>query len=143
MELKPESDLSAQIEKYLSHMMSFVGNDGYGRSKKSVNAYRNRLGFYLRFCTERRIADVRLGDYDHLMEYVGWLSKQTKRNQTAISDRYVFNIFATLGTFALSLDVTLPVKKTIHATAASPTAPTLPVWVIRIGVSTSPLSSTQ
>jgi hypothetical protein len=143
MELKPESDLSAQIEKYLSHMMSFVGNDGYGRSKKSVNAYRNRLGFYLRFCTERRIADVRLGDYDHLMEYVGWLSKQTKRNQTAISDRYVFNIFATLGTFALSLDVTLPVKKTIHATAASPTTPTLPVLVIRIGVSTSPLSSTQ
>jgi hypothetical protein len=41
-------------------MMSFVGNDGYGRTKKSVNAYRNRLGFYLRFCTEKRITDLRL-----------------------------------------------------------------------------------
>ena len=30
-------------------MMSFVGNDGYGGNKKSVNAYRNRLSFYLRF----------------------------------------------------------------------------------------------
>jgi integrase len=92
-------------------MMSFVGNDGYGRTKKSVNAYRNRLGFYLRFCSENRITDLRLGDYDHLLEFVGWLRKQTKRNGKGISDRYVFNIFATLGTFALSLDITVPAKK--------------------------------
>jgi hypothetical protein len=39
-EPKPESNLAAGIEKYLSQMMSFVGNDGYGRTKKSVNAYR-------------------------------------------------------------------------------------------------------
>ena len=56
-------------------MMSFVGNDGYGRSKKSVNAYRNRLSFYLRFCAEKRITDLRLGDYDHLMDFVGWLRR--------------------------------------------------------------------
>jgi len=110
-EPKPESNLNAGVEKYLSQMMSFVGNDGYGRAKKSVNAYRNRLSFYLRFCTEKRVTDLRLGDYDHLMEYVGWLRKQTKRNGKAISDRYVFNIFATLGTFALSLDITVPAKK--------------------------------
>jgi integrase len=65
----------------------------------------------LRFCAEKRIRDLRLGDYDHLMEYVGWLRKQTKRNGKGISDRYVFNIFATLGTFALSLDITVPAKK--------------------------------
>jgi integrase len=110
-EPKSESNLAAGIEKYLSQMMSFVGNDSYGRTKKSVNAYRNRLSFYLRFCTEKRITDLSLGDYDHLMEYVGWLRKQTKRNGKAISDRYVFNIFATLGTFALSLDITVPAKK--------------------------------
>jgi hypothetical protein len=94
-------------------MMSFVGNDGYGRTKKSVNTYRNRLGFYLRFCSDNRITDLRLGNYDHLMEYVGWLRKQTKRNGEGISDRYVFNIFATLGTFALSLDITVPAKKVL------------------------------
>jgi len=110
-EPKPESNLAAEVEKYLSQMMSFVGNDGYGRTKKSVNAYRNRLSFYLRFCTEKRVTDLRLGDYDHLMEYVGWLRKQAKRNGKTISDRYVFNIFATLGTFALSLDITVPAKK--------------------------------
>ena len=106
-----ESNLGARVEKYLSQMMSFVGNDGYGRTKKSVNAYRNRLSFYLRFCAQKRITDLRLGDYDHLMEYVGWLRKQTKRNGKGISDRYVFNIFATLGTFALILDITVPAKK--------------------------------
>jgi len=110
-ETKAESNLVACVEKYLSQMMSFVGNDGYGRTKKSVNAYRNRLGFYLRFCSENRITDLRLGDYDHLLEFVGWLRKQTKRNGKGISDRYVFNIFATLGTFALSLDITVPAKK--------------------------------
>ncbi len=110
-EPKPESNLAAGIEKYLSQMMSFVGNDGYGRTKKSVNAYRNRLSFYLRFCTEQQVTDLRLGDYDHLMEFVGWLRMQTKRNGKGISDRYVFNIFATLGTFALSLDITVPAKK--------------------------------
>jgi integrase len=110
-EPKPESNLGAGVGKYLSQMMSFVGNDGYGRTKKSVNAYRNRLSFYLRFCAENRVTESRLGDYDHLMEYVGWLRKQTKRNGKTISDRYVFNIFATLGTFALSLDITVPAKK--------------------------------
>lgn len=110
-EPKPESNLAAGVEKYLSQMMSFVGNDGYGRTKKSVNAYRNRLSFYLRFCAEKRVTDLRLGDYDHLMEYVGWLRRQTKRNGKMVSDRYVFNIFATLGTFALSLDITVPAKK--------------------------------
>src|SRR5580704_16119175 len=70
-------------------MMSFVGNDGYGRTKKSVNAYRNRLGFYLRFCAEKRITDLRLGDYDHRPS----------------------GILGTLGTFALSLDTTVPAKK--------------------------------
>jgi len=76
-----------------------------------VNAYRNRLSFYQRFCAHKRITDLRLGDYDHLLEFVGWLRKETKQNGEEISDRYVFNIFATLGTFALSLDITVPAKK--------------------------------
>jgi hypothetical protein len=42
---EPESNLAAGIQKYLSQMMSFVGNDGYGRTKKSVNAYRDRVSF--------------------------------------------------------------------------------------------------
>jgi hypothetical protein len=100
-----ESNLAPRVEKYLSQMMAFVGNDGYGRTKKSVNSYRNRLSFYQRFCAQKRITDLRLGDYDHLLEFVGWLRKQTKQNGEEISDRYVFNIFATLGTFALSLDI--------------------------------------
>jgi hypothetical protein len=41
--------LRRDVEKHLSQMMFFVGNDGYGGNKKSVNAYRNRLSFYLRF----------------------------------------------------------------------------------------------
>jgi len=110
---KPELNLAAGVEKYLSQMMSFVGNDGHGRTKKSVNAYRNRLSFYLRFCAENCVTGLRLGDYDHLMEYVGWLRKQTKRNGKTISDRCVFNIFATLGTLALSLDITVPAKKVL------------------------------
>jgi hypothetical protein len=45
--------LRRDVEKHLSQMMSFVGNVGYGRNKKSVNAYRNRLkSFYLRFCAD-------------------------------------------------------------------------------------------
>jgi integrase len=114
-ETKPEpteeSNLAPRVEKYLSQMIAFVGNDGYGRTKKSVNAYRNRLSFYQRFCAQKRITDLRLGDYDHLLEFVGWLRKQTKQNGKEISDRYAFNIFATLGTFALSLDITVPAKK--------------------------------
>ncbi len=100
---EPESDITIEVEKYLSQMLAFVGQDGYGRAKKSVKAYRNRLGFYLRFCAEAHNSSSveSLKDYDHLMQYVGWLRKQKKRNGQTISDRYVYNIFATLGTFAM------------------------------------------
>ena len=40
-ETKPESNLVACVEKYLSQMMSFVGNDGYGRSKNVASGGRN------------------------------------------------------------------------------------------------------
>lgn len=109
-----ESDIAIEVEKYLSQMMAFVGQDGYGRAKKSVNAYRNRLSFYLRFCAEVHDTSVEsLKTYDRLMQYVGWLRKQTKRNGQTIGDRYVYNIFATLGTFALALDITTPTKKVL------------------------------
>jgi hypothetical protein len=55
--------------------------------------------------------DLRLGDYDHLLEFVGWLGKQTKRNGKGINDRYLVKIFATLGTFALTLDITVSAKE--------------------------------
>jgi hypothetical protein len=56
---------------------------------------------------------VRFGDFDHLMKYVGWLRLQKKRNGQAIGDRYVANIFSTLGTFALAHGVTTPNKKVL------------------------------
>jgi hypothetical protein len=48
---------------------------------------------------------VRIGDFDHLMEYVVWLRLQAKRNGQTIGDRYVGNIFSTLGTFALTYGI--------------------------------------
>jgi hypothetical protein len=43
---------------------------------------------------------------------VCWLlHQQTKQNGKEISDRYGFNIFATPGTFALSLEITVPANK--------------------------------
>ncbi|MGA2648484.1 MAG: site-specific integrase [Candidatus Sulfotelmatobacter sp.] len=108
-----KSDIILEINKFLGQQQAFVGNDGYGAAKKSISAYRNRLGFYLRFCAEKHIGDLRLGDYDHLMEYVGWLRLQKKRNGEAISDRYVVNIFSTLCTFALAHDIKTPNKKVL------------------------------
>jgi hypothetical protein len=54
---------------------------------------------------------LRLGDYDHLLEFVGWLRQRTEQNGKEISDRYGFNIFDTPGTFALSLDITVRAKE--------------------------------
>jgi integrase len=111
-EPKAESDM-VEVNKFLEQQQAFVGNDGYGAAKKSISAYRNRLGFYLRFCAEIRVTDVRFGDFDHLMKYVGWLRLQKKRNGQAIGDRCVANIFSTLGTFALAHGVTTPNKKVL------------------------------
>jgi integrase len=103
----------AEVQTFLAQQQAFVGNDGYGAAKKSISAYRNRLGFYLRFCAEKHVTDVRIGDFDHLMEYVVWLRLQTKRNGQTIGDRYVANIFSTLGTFALTYGITTPNKKVL------------------------------
>jgi hypothetical protein len=64
-EPKAESDIVAEVNKFLEQQQAFVGNDGYGAAKKSISAYRNRLGFYLRFLVRpglacyRRIANSR------------------------------------------------------------------------------------
>ena len=112
-EPKAKSDIVAEVRKFLAQQQAFVGNDGYGAAKKSISAYRNRLGFYLRFCADKNVTDLRIGDFDHLMEYVVWLRVQTKRNGQTIGDRYVANIFSTLGTFALLHGITTPNKKVL------------------------------
>jgi integrase len=101
-EPKAESSIEAAIKKFVEQQEAFVGESGYGTAPRTVKVYRKRLEFYLRFCAEKKITDVRVGDYDHLMEYVGWLRKQTKSNGKKIGDRYTHNIFSTLFTFALS-----------------------------------------
>jgi hypothetical protein len=64
-EPKAESDIVAEVNKFLEQQQAFVGNDGYGAAKKSISAYRNGLGFYLRFLVRpslacyRRIANSR------------------------------------------------------------------------------------
>jgi integrase len=110
-EPKAESCIEAEIKKFLEQQEAFVGESGYGTAPKTIKVYRTRLGFYLRFCAEKKITNVRVGDYDHLMEYVGWLRTQTKSNGKGIGDRYVHNIFSTLYTFALSAyDIVTPKK---------------------------------
>jgi hypothetical protein len=108
---KADSSIATVVADYLEQQQAFVGNDGYGAARKSITAYRNRLDFYLRFCAEQRVTDLRLRDYAHLMKYMGWLRKQVKRNGQPISDRYGFNIFSTLGTLALEHGVAVPNKK--------------------------------
>jgi integrase len=102
-----------EAAKFLEQQKTFVGKDGYGAAETSVNAYRLRMDFYLRFCKEEGVADVRVGDYDHLLEYVGWLRQQKKANGETFSDRYVANIFSTLGTFALGLGITTPNERVV------------------------------
>ena len=45
-EPKAESDIAAEVNKFLEQQQAFVGSDGYGAAKKSISSYRNRLGFY-------------------------------------------------------------------------------------------------
>jgi hypothetical protein len=91
-------------------MMFFVGNDGCYRNKIR-ECLPQSLKLLSAFPRRERITDLRLGDYDHLLEFVGWLRQQTEQNGKEISRRHGFNIFDTPGTFALSLDITVPAKK--------------------------------
>jgi len=50
------------------------------------------LEFYLRFCAEKHITDLRLGDFDHLMEYVGWLRQQKKRGSPPFAAPLLWNL---------------------------------------------------
>ncbi len=89
------------VYQWLSELQVLKGKDQHGKSEKTIKAYTYRLGFFLDFSVQRKLTCLDQTDRGQLLRYVKFLQDHEKD----LSDRTVYNIFATLNTFFRAQDI--------------------------------------
>jgi len=103
VEQKQESQrflLKDAVEEFLGDCKDRVGRSGYGMAKKSVAAYKYRLGFLIAFDGLTRLDEIDI-------DYVKRFRKYLREHPDELGDRTCFNIMATVNTFLRTHEVTV------------------------------------
>jgi integrase len=94
------------VYRWFSELQILKGKDQHGKSEKTIKAYTYRLGFFLDFCAEQKLVYLDQVERGRLLRHVKFLQD----HESNLTDRTVYNIFATLNTFLRTQDIFLASK---------------------------------
>jgi integrase len=89
------------VSQWLAELQIFQGKDQQGKSKKTLQAYKYRLGFFLDFTALQNLRFLDQIDRTQLLRYVKFL----RDHDSDLDDRTVHNIFETLNTWLRARDI--------------------------------------
>jgi integrase len=89
------------VFQWFAELQIFQGKDQQGKSRKTLQAYYYRLGFFLDFTAQQNLRFLDQIDRTQLLRYLKFL----RDHESDLDDRTVHNIFETLNTWLRTRDI--------------------------------------